>query len=471
MFKSPSSFNLRVVLLSLLLIPACFPCLYGYTKSGTVYTTNGSQSDVNSAIANAATGDTVNVPAGTYTWGANGVQVSVNKAITLAGAGTGSTTIAIDPTSGTYGSGAINISAAAVVRDFKVTTSANSVTPFSCYTVNGWRITNIVAAMVSNSQQYFCYAGSYGLIDNCTITGPTGDSELIFTRGPADSWQTASSMGTANAVYVEDCTFPGSGYVCDANSNARIVIRFCTIANASAKVDGHGVASNSPPRSVRHMEIYNNHWTATSGYANELELRGGTGMVFDNLSDNSQSGWFGLNEYGCLATWGNFNNTFQTPANYPIADQIGVGMDPKVGGSEPMYIVHNTLAGGEWVPGGSAIPAGAITQNGGTSFTMADIIKPDRDYFTTASPFDGSSGVGRGTKAAMQAITPTKKGVGFWVTNEGSWRSGYSGTSGQLYIWNGSAWVLKYTPYAYPHPLRTGAQTPPSNATTTIQVN
>lgn len=56
----------------------------------------------------------------------------------------------------------------------------------------------------------------------------------------------------------------------------------------------------------------------------------------------------------------------------------------------------------------------------------------------------------------MLAIKPTKVGVGFWVTNEGSWNTRLpANSSGRLYSWNGSAWALKYTPYAYPHPLQT----------------
>ena len=87
---------------------------------------------------------------------------------------------------------------------------------------------------------------------------------------------------------------------------------------------------------------------------------------------------------------------------------------------------------------------------------MAGIINPDRDYYDTAASFDGSRGVGRGTKAAMLALDMTGKTrpVGFWVTDEGSWNTKLdANTSGQLYVWNGSSWVLKYTPYTYPHPL------------------
>ena len=60
-----------------------------------------------------------------------------------------------------------------------------------------------------------------------------------------------------------------------------------------------------------------------------------------------------------------------------------------------------------------------------------------------------------GTTTQMNALTPTEVGYGFWVTDQGSWNSNLpNNTSGQLYSWNGTGWVLKYTPYLYPHPLR-----------------
>ena len=112
------------------------------------------------------------------------------------------------------------------------------------------------------------------------------------------------------------------------------------------------------------------------------------------------------------------------------------------------------------------------TGNPSATFTGADMIKSDRDIFLTATSFDGSSGVGTGTKAQMQAITPKTVGVGYWVTDEGTWNTenvmpgtpGYQKGQGQLYTWNGSTWVLKYTPNRYPHLLT--IMTVPHGATT-----
>ncbi len=438
-----------------------------FTKSGTVYSTDGSSTDVQAAIYDANAGDTVNIPAGTFTWGANNTSVYVTKAITLQGAGKANTTIVMSTSGPAYGGAAISIGAAATVKSFSISSPSgtDNRTPLSAGSSNGWRVTDINYTQ-SGTQGYFMYIGGvYGLIDNCQFTGGSGSSELIFMRGPNDSWQTASSMGTANAVYIEDCAFNKDCYVCDANSNARVVVRFCTVTWV-IKVDAHGKASNSPPRGVRQTEAYNNHWTGNGlgGAWPALELRGGTGMVFDNTNDDNTSairGFMKLNEYGCLATWPNFGS-FQTPVNYPVDDQIGTGMDPKTGGAEPMYLWNNLKAGDPMPFLWDTIPSAAIslyqsqTGNSSATFALQDIIKPDRDYFAQGTTFNGTTGVGRGTRAQMNAITPTKTGVGFWVTDEGTWNNG-SASSGRLYVWNGSAWVLKYTPFTYPHPLRGGS--------------
>jgi len=397
----------------------------------------------------------------------------------------------MDPTGPAPFNALINIEAAATVKNFTVTGGVNPVIPFALGTVSGWRISNITYSPVTNVVNYFCFVtGSYGLIDSCNITGAAGNNELIFARGPSNSWQTPDSLGTGNSVYVEDCTFNGPGYVCDANSNARFVVRFCTITGAM-KVDGHGFASNSPPRSVREMEVYNNIWTTSGAFVPIIEIRGGTGVLFNNQLTNlmGADGWFFLDDYGCLSLWPNFGNIYQTPYDYPLHDQIGVGKDPEVAHSDPVYVWRNLAAASNgagtatvpWVLTWKQIPALAITQyqtdinNPSATFIMGptsappgsfptDVIQQDRDFFydgTVTGSFNGSTGIGVGTTAQMNATTPTTVGVGFWVTDQGNWNTTQSGFSGELYVWNGSSWVWKYTPFTYPNPLR--APRAPSN--------
>jgi hypothetical protein len=308
-----------------------------------------------------------------------------------------------------------------------------------------------------------------GLIDSNTINGGHGQSEMIFSRGPADAWDVADTMGTANNIFIEDNVFTGQGYLNSANSNSRVVVRFNKVTG-SLKTDSHGVWSNSPQRGARHAEVYHNSW-APLGNFSAIEIRGGGGRVFNNSSSASVGAAttnFVITEYGVFNSGGVFSN-YQTPYDWPIRDQIGRGKYAVAGDwttatSEPMYVWGNRKGGQFWPWSNKAIPEAAQArfkaQMGDSSakFEWASVIQPDRDYFVDGtSSFNGSSGVGTGTKDQMRAFTGGKVGVGFWVTDEGDWNhANGSMKDGQLYVWSGSAWMLKYTPYTYPHPMRSG---------------
>jgi hypothetical protein len=429
-----------------------------YTHAGNTFTTDGSFADTQAAVYAAHKGCVVQIPAGNFTWGHKRDRLYLTSAITLEGQGTNNTTITLPHDSQDYyGNGVITFAAPATVKNLHITATNSAATAFACG-ANGWRISGVLCDAAGGA--YFVQTTGYGLIDRCTFVGYGGSDEMIFCRGPGDSWQTADTLGTTKAVVVEDCLFAGSGYVCDANANARMVVRFCTITGP-IKIDGHGKASDTPARGVRQMEVYGNLWTNTKHYWTTVELRGGTGMVFANQVANDTDTWFILIEYGSIALWPNFAKVYQTPTHYPVDDQIGVGRDPKAAGSDPMYLWNNTGGSGRILPiTWKEVPAAAIAQytnetgRVSSTFTMQDIIQADRDYFSqTSNTFDGSTGVGMGTKAQMLAITATRTQVGFWVTDEASWNTTLPpNTSGQLYTWNGSAWNLKYTPLTYPHP-------------------
>jgi hypothetical protein len=442
-----------------------------FTQSGAVLTTDGSQSDVQAALSAATNGCVVDMPTGSFNWGAGGSSVTVPAGVTLTGLGTNATVINLTSDAPTYGNGIIQLAGSgSVAENFQVqgNTSGNG-TVFQATAGNGWMITNIM--YYSDQTGYFSYCGgSYGLITGCVLDGENGQQELNFGRGSDNSWQTPDTFGTTNAVYIENCTFFGRAYLTDANANARYVVRFCKV-NGQQKVDGHGKASNTPPRGVRQMEVYGNIWYA-GGYYNAMEIRGGTAMIFDNTNTvnnygNGSCAWMAFTEYGCQAQWASFTNTYQTPANYSVDDQIGVGEDPKVAASDPVYVWCAVGTGNEnpWPVTEGAVAAGAVqlytnqVGNPNAAFTMQNIIAPNRDYYIDegtgsfdGNPSDGSPGVGEGSYSQMEAITPTHTSVGFWVTDLGYWNTKTTNASGELYTWNGSAWVLKYVPYTYPYP-------------------
>lgn len=439
-------------------------CTSAIQALAAILVTDGSQTSVQSVIyGRAADGDLILLPPGTFVWGTSASRLYITKKIILMGYGT-NTVIRLAEDGPTAGNGVITLQTNAVVSNFSIVAGTNgaAVTAFTA-TCNGFRI-NRITYLSTNYAGYFLYSAAYGLVDNCDITGGSGSQELIFARGPTDSWQTPSSLGTTNALYIEGNSFHGAGYICDINANGRGVVRFNT-TDGMLKVDGHGKASNTPARGVRHMEVYGNVWTNTDKYWTTIELRGGTGYVFANSVPlvNGAYARFYLTDYGYTALWSNFGRVYQTPLNYPVDDQIGVGMDPKVAGSEPMYVWNNTALGSaDWLLDWKAVPQAAInlygTQIGDTNVTyaMTNVIQADIDYFkgTVGAKFDGSTGIGCGTKADMMAITPSKPGVGFWVTDEGTWNTATTNVySGTLYSWNGTKWTSKYTPLHYPHPL------------------
>lgn len=509
--------------------------------------------DANGVVhAGAEAGDTIVLPAGAATWGRvnsyNGNKMWIINPITIKGQGD-DTVITMDETGPTYVNGVINLWAVVTVKDLKIIGAATSpVTVFSmeAYTNpatgyqmrGGFRLTNITYE--GRSDGYFAYIGNWinsGLIDNCRLSCTLSYGELIFLRGDGDAWQNPSTVGTASNVFIENCTFNNTGYVCDANANSRLVVRFNTM-NGTNKVDGHGLASNSPPRGVRSMEIYGNKWTKTgAGIWANIELRGGSGMIFGN---SCETGWAFLKDYAYDAEphgWPNFGvtgtsaagdptvittdkphnyktgwpiwvqapygnsegtiyntfpitvtgpNTFtipfastaggridyatayKTPLDYPIQDQIGNGRDG--GPREPAYWFNNTKAGAAWPRNVSAVSASAIRfyraqmDDPNATFTERDIVRANRDFFADAG-FDDATGVSVGTAAQMRAMTPTVAGYGFWVIDEADWNKTKPGPDGQLYVWDGTAWALKYTPYTFPHPMVGGPDAPPAPPT------
>ncbi len=504
-----------------------------------------------------APGDTIVLPAGSATWGNSSRNnqgiIYIITDVTVVGQGD-STVITLDDTGPTFSNGVIALWSAATFKHMKIVGSnAGPVTAFQVSSYNnpttginfmgGFRISDItyVGGTAGGYMVFIDQSITNGIIDSCRLTGTVGNTEMVFVRGPTNAWQTADTLGGANNIFIEDCTYSGECYVCDANSNARVVVRYCTI-NGQIKVDGHGVASNSPPRSYRNMEAYGNHWITDTQASAAIEIRGGTFMVFDNISNNTHGAngdWFFLTDYGYISLWPNFAYVYQVPPDfYPINDQIGVGQDPKVAHSQPAYLWNNLKNGAPWTrtlkelddittttdsagypigatsinvasmpsamyPGNGVAFAGdnhryfisSITPNASTTpttitiespglaqaipaapttvtmgvntsyqkrsnnssavFSESLVIQSNREFFADTG-FDTNTGVSRGTTAQMNAMVPSIVGYGFWVTDQGSWNTTLPlNTSGQLYTWTGSAWTLKYTPYTYPHPLRT----------------
>lgn len=387
---------IRLILCFLMLLP--FP-VYADTHEAA----SCSVADITTALGAAAEGDTVTVPAGECTWtGGSGVTVST-ASITLQGAGIASTIITHDGTNGYL----LSLSATGVtVTGFAFLGSASTGTTDNMIKVNtsagNFRITNCDFNRGGDAYTMgysIAIDGVYGVIDNCTF--PRVANETIYVKGPCDSWQTASSIGGADNVFVENCYFKwvtgygGDQLFTDCNADSRVVVRYCDIDGY--KFDAHGKCSNmnslcdpQTHRSARHYEVYNNAWTL-GNLQRMAELRGGTGVFYNNTiartgSNASGACWIRLQDYAYQQTncYG-YDPSCGCDTDYPLDDQIGVGVDPKSAGSEPLYVWNNTENGSPitvyLVP-----PDGTCNQVGtcGETLTAADFFHEDTDYVLSA---------------------------------------------------------------------------------------
>jgi len=210
----------------------------------------------------------------------------------------------------------------------------------------------------------------------CFLTGSVDNSQYksfgIYANKDA-SWKIPLSLGSANAVYVEDCMinykfFPT--YCCsDVGNGGRAVLRYDAFFNTN--LGSHGCESNSS--SLIDYESYHNTFTlnidSTWGYA--MSFRGGTGVVFNNTVNGNYN-------YGRLVMLYNYNACHDYSPNgcvpctgYPCKQQVGRA--PDANGNEvlePLYEWNNTFYGGN----------GDITLGNSTCDT-SNYIQQNRDYY------------------------------------------------------------------------------------------
>jgi hypothetical protein len=173
--------------------------------------------------------------------------------------------------------------------------------------------------------------------------------------------------------------------------------------------------------------------------------------------------------YNQSRTWNN-GDAYEIRRATVCIDQPGRGQSDLLSGStaspatfpsnaiEPVYLWLNDTSDAD-------LPFGTV---GSDSKRVIE----SRDFYVDAgakgascsSPFNGSCGTGAGPRAGIPPSCTA--GVAYWATDEGDWSSGASGPDGRLYkCTSPNTWTLSYTPYAYPHPMRGGAQGATSNDT------
>lgn len=393
-----------------------------------------SQADVATAIAAASDGDRVDVPAGDATWS---TKISItNKAITLHGAGIGNTTI----TSGIstlFHNAPIFIDAsgkAVRVTGFSFVGGAGDQEGFiEVLTSAGFRIDNCdFSNLTKRGILAYATATSYGVVDHCTFTKPS-TSTVVTPQGVAVSgdgdtaWNRTLALGAmTSAVYVEDCTFTWGApndSVMDCYNGGKIVFRYNTVNGAN--IGTHGTDSGTF-RSPVSWEFYNNTMVlGAAAVAFPVQIRGGTGVVYNNtvtcshigtstevlLTDYRATGTFiGNSTFSKYAPWGrtgywdyvtetNIGTTLNaydgnTDAyGYPGLDQIGAcppttpsdisSNRPAVNsvqGHQSAYAWNNTYNGSA-MPMAAQVYAGTGYPDGSVGNpNVATMIQENRDF-------------------------------------------------------------------------------------------
>jgi hypothetical protein len=354
--------------------------------AATIQASSCSYTHVSSAVASANTGDTVLVPAGSCDWGGN--TLSINKAVELIGAGSGSSTLC---------DGAVNTCITGTARIFNIAASSSGtfalrisgIYAASSYArlfditggARGWRIDHnylyytgsgkAVIGITNNVASHTLYGVFHGNIFKNTYIYFGGGS------GAADSsWKATAQWGTADAVFIENNHFDHSDrslitVALDSQNGGRMTVRYNIFDNVYLM--SHAF-QQSTVRGARSYEIYNNYFrnTFSAGVSSPyfVHLRAGSGIITRNLVagrwtwgsgslghiaiDNRRS-WFDSYTTGtvgkCDGT-NTYDSNIENPARggavdgYRCADQPGAGTQTGTWGSNPSFALDPIYAWG-----------------------------------------------------------------------------------------------------------------------------
>ncbi len=453
-------------------------------------------SDVNSALTNAASDATITFANGSYSWSSS-IQMNNSgaKGVTLICASVRGCSVTYSGGGVFYKDTIAGTSSLVRISGFVFNGSPGTavIWLYGAGTMSKLRIDNntfqsqatgsigILLGETSSASKF------YGVVDHNIFTGAT--NFMGFKNLSGGSVWVTGQQGGGNSMYFEDnqCSFTsypdsGTGCVDDWLANST-VLRFNTVTNS--RFVNHSYCHGGPYNS----EIYGNRisnaaFTVAPNYRNIHFQGSGEEMAWGNqVEDNGNAivvqhfrsdSTTATSEGSCnsladgTASIDGNRTPIATYRGYPAWHQPGRDNN---GTLKPMYLWRNRTAAGAMVK---------LQLNSGGY--MDQEYKINRDYYEAVSlnaqtsptaPFNGTSGMGFGTLANRPATcTPTPEaldsgqgGVGYWATDAGSWKSaipsqGVDVENGVLFSCSApNTWIVHYTPYAYPHPLVAGSGT------------
>jgi hypothetical protein len=323
-------------------------------------TTNGSAADTQTKLQAASAGQTVCLPAGSFTWTTQvvptlapnvtlqGATVCTGAAATLTCTDTTIITDSYDRSGSDPAILTITVPATGTFRLTGITwrqTSASSNGHIRAGSSGGtlrmdhnhfdhlssvaWALTNISGVADHNR-----YDQSSGSADNSTRPMGTNDDT---------EWTKATAFGTATApwFYVEDSYF-ANGIMNDCFSSGKQVFRYNYSTNSGLQQHGTGHAGEN--RGCRAMEVYGNSINGGASHTTAFGYYAGSAMIWGNSTSGDDSfvqltsvrfsnftyvqsptptdhGYCGTTFTGVGSVWdGNRDST-----GYPCLDQVGRG--------------------------------------------------------------------------------------------------------------------------------------------------
>ena len=185
--------------------------------------------------------------------------------------------------------------------------------------------------------------GVYGVVDHCYFDEPNGKFgvQVEATGFGDESFGTPANLGTADAFFIEDCTFVSNGRgghsATNPTSGGRVVFRHNTLINQNTA--GHGT-EGARQRGMRSVEIYQNTFITDTVMNKGVQLRGGTGVVWGNTFQSAPGASGGYQNVIACLNFRSFNNypnfgraTGSNPwdhntdsTGYEAIDQVGMGL-------------------------------------------------------------------------------------------------------------------------------------------------
>ena len=354
------------------------------SSGAVIYAKSGYPADLQAAINSAHTGDTVSVPAGRFSFVGS---VIAPDGIYIRGAGRDSTyLIKGDNTSnfmimvyGTTGGAPFKFSDITLQGRLDALQGSNRTTAVTTVTDGGLyikgaarnfqifnaRFTKFLRAGIEfqgdagsssnwGEQTGVIYRNEF--IDNWYINLGYG----VAVDGSVKSWNRAITLGTGNAVFVEDNFFDRNRHCVTATNGANYVARYNTVKDNyqdAYAFDAHGL-SPAWPRGTRSVEIYGNTVNNSIKRFAGAGIRGGSGVIWGNT-------WNGVSQ-GVVLYLENPPSS-QPLKTYPALDQIG--------NPDDLYIWGNVTSAAQIYLNPTSNPYG-----------INYWLKLGRDYFTTAKP-------------------------------------------------------------------------------------